>query len=281
MLLKKYRSQFEARLPAAVVRMGEKNKLRDACEYALLSGGKRLRPLIVLMTADALSNGIDVFPAALGIEFFHTASLIADDLPCMDNDDWRRGRPSLHKEFGENVALLASYVLIAEGYGSIHANAEEMRLDPRFAASADLRGLFCLQAASACGGIRGAANGQFLDLFPPDSGLKTLEKVIAQKTSTLFEIAFLFGWIFGGGSVSEAAKLRDCASHLGMLFQIADDLADDAQDAKRCSEASVSRVLGKDEAVVLLEKEKEAFQKALKGLGLWTAPFQELYTLLA
>ena len=280
MFLNKYRAQFEERLPTALIRMGEKNRLRDACEYALLSGGKRVRPLIVLMTADALSNGMDVFPAALGVEFFHTASLIADDLPCMDNDDWRRGRPSLHKEFGENIAILASYVLIAEGYGSIHASAEAMRLDPRFVGSADQRGLFCLQAASACGGIRGAANGQFLDLYPPDSGLKTLEKVVAQKTSTLFEIAFLFGWIFGGGPLSEAPRLRECASHLGMMFQIADDLADDTQDARRCCEANVARVLGEKEAIALLEKEKDSFQKILKGLGLWTAPFQELFTFL-
>src|SRR5512146_3527868 len=120
MLLERYRRRFEEEHPQAIERMGEKNVLRDACEYALIHGGKRLRPLIVMMTADALGRGLDVMPAALSVEFFHTASLIADDLPCMDNDDFRRNVPSLHKAFGESVAILASYTLIAEGYGALH-----------------------------------------------------------------------------------------------------------------------------------------------------------------
>lgn len=276
MFLHKFRLAFEARLPEAIEKMGEKNRLRDACEYALCSGGKRLRPLITMMTADALGCGMDVAPAALGIEFFHTASLIADDLPCMDDDDFRRGRASLHKEFGENIAVLASYVLIAEGYGAIYTNAEIMKKDPRFASNAESSALFCLKKASACGGIQGAANGQFLDLFLPDGELKTLEKVVAQKTSTLFEIAFLFGWLFGGGSILKAPALSKCAAHLGMLFQIRDDLEDDVQDASRASDANVAKALGREKASFLLNQEKEAFEGVLQELGLWTPAFQEL-----
>ena len=99
MFLEQYRCSFEKRLKGIVESFGDKNSLRDACEYALSCGGKRLRPLIVMMTADALSHQLDVFSAALGVEFFHTASLIADDLPCMDNDDFRRGHPPFHKLF--------------------------------------------------------------------------------------------------------------------------------------------------------------------------------------
>jgi len=115
-LFKKYRERIEVEIENMISQMGDKTALRDACEYALKSGGKRLRPLFVLMISDALGNGLDAIQAALSVEFFHTSSLIADDLPCMDNDDERRSRPSLHRAFEESVALLASYTFIASGY---------------------------------------------------------------------------------------------------------------------------------------------------------------------
>ena len=276
MYLEGYRRTFEKELSEAILRFGEKSRLRDACEYSLLCGGKRLRPLIVMMTADALGNGLDVLPAALSVEFFHTASLIADDLPCMDNDDLRRNRPSLHKAFGEAVAILASYTLIAEGYGGIHLNGERMKKNARFAGLADEASLLCLAVATRCAGIQGATNGQFLDLFPPDSTWETIQKVIVQKTVTLFEISFYFGWLFGGGSPSCLETLRDCAFHLGMAFQIADDLDDEAQEIG----VNISSLLGKEKAISLFEKEIALLRNSLEGLGLWTAPFQELYSLL-
>jgi len=278
MLLEEYRRKFEKELSFAIERFGEKSRLRDACEYALVCGGKRLRPLIVLMTADALSNGLDVFPVALGVEFFHTASLIADDLPCMDNDDMRRNRPSLHKEFGEATAILASYTLIAEGYGGIHLNEELMKKDGRFAHMASQAVLLCLKAVTRCAGIQGATNGQFLDLFPPDVTWETVRKVIAQKTATLFEISFLFGWLFGGGGVSAIEELHSCASHLGMAFQIADDLEDGVQDG--VSGVNVAALLGEEKAISLFKREIASFRSSLERLCLWTAPFQELYASL-
>ena len=109
-----YRDKIEQEIAKSIVAFGEKTKLRDACEYALTNGGKRFRPLIVLLIAEALGHGMNVYPSALSVEFFHTASLIADDLPCMDNDDERREKPSLHKVYGESIALLASYALITQ-----------------------------------------------------------------------------------------------------------------------------------------------------------------------
>ena len=248
--------------------MGEKNRLRDACEYALLNGGKRLRPILVLLIADALGCGEDVMPAALAVEFFHTASLIADDLPCMDNDALRRNCPSVHKEFGESVAILASYALIAEGYGGVAKNGgkspESLKL--------------CLQAATRCAGINGATNGQFLDLYPPDSKLETIKKIIYQKTVTLFEISFVFGWLFGGGDPAKLSLVKACALHLGMAFQIADDLLDFAADP---TSVNIAAVLGREEALRLFEEEIGAFIALLKELGLWTKPFQEVAEFLA
>ena len=275
MFLEDYRRKFEKELSLSIERFGEKSRLRDACEYALVCGGKRLRPIIVMMIADALSNGLDVMPAALGVEFFHTASLIADDLPCMDNDDIRRNRPSLHKAFGEATAILASYTLIAEGYGGIHLNGERMKEDGRFGSMANDASLLCLAAATRCAGIQGATNGQFLDLFPPDATWETILKVIVQKTVTLFEISFYFGWLFGGGSLSRLEDLRMCAFHLGMAFQIADDLDDDRQDGE--TGVNTATLLGKEKAISLFEREIASFRSSLERLDLWTPPFQELY----
>lgn len=261
-----YRAQIEEALREFIQKMGEKGELRDACEYALLNGGKRLRPTLVLMIADALGQGKDVMPAALSVEFFHTASLIADDLPCMDDDDLRRKRPSLHKAFGESTAILASYALIAEGYGGISRNAQK---DGKIA-------LLCLEAATRCAGIRGATNGQFLDLFPPDNSLATIEKIIYQKTVTLFEISFVFGWLFGGGGLDRLEAVRKCAYHLGMAFQIADDLLDDEQDVIQQSPINIAAALGKEKALMIFEKERQEFENTLKALGLWTSDFRDV-----
>ncbi len=268
------RKKIEEELARFVEKMGEKNGLRDACEYALTNGGKRLRPLFVLMIADALGSGLDAMPAALSVEFFHTASLIADDLPCMDDDDLRRNRPSLHKAFGESVAILASYTLIAAGYGGIYENGKKLKGDPRFAKEADRISVLCLESATRCAGIQGATNGQFLDLYPPDSSLETIRKIIFQKTVTLFEISFVFGWLFGGGSPDELERVRRCAYHLGMAFQIGDDLQDFLQDASQESAINIAAVCGIEKARAYFEEELKAFAKSLQGLGLWTPPFQ-------
>lgn len=266
MAIDNHRLRVEAELSSFIERMGEKNGLRDACEYALMNGGKRLRPILVLMIAEALGRGFDAMPVALSVEFFHTASLIADDLPCMDNDDVRRNRPSLHKAFGESVALLASYALIAEGYGGIYRNGQNAKEAVPL----------CLEAATRCAGIRGATNGQFLDLYPPDARLETIQKIIYQKTVTLFEISFVFGWLFGGGDAASLKRVQKCAYHLGMAFQIADDLLDDLQDAAQQSSINIAAACGQKQAAALFEEEMNAFSASLKELGLWTESFQEV-----
>jgi len=275
MLLEQYRNQFDEELLRAVRGFGEKGRLRDACEYALNGKGKRLRPLIVLMTADALGNGLDVRCSALSVEFFHTASLIADDLPCMDNDDFRRCRPSLHKAFCETTAILTTYTLIAEGYSALYRNRELMKQNAVHGGQADEAALFCIREASRCAGLKGAAQGQFLDRFPPDASWEIAQQVILQKTATLFEMSFLFGWLFGGGNLSCAPKIYECAKHLGIAFQAADDLDDCFQDTSEG--LNLTKILGKEQTLALFEEESALFKKSLVDLGLWTAPFQELH----
>ena len=121
-ILEPYKQYIEQKLRESVEQLGDKNPLRDACEYAFLNGGKRFRPALVLMIAKGIGFEADVSQAALGIEFFHTASLIADDLPCMDNDEERRHKPTTHRIYGESTALLATYALISAGYACLAKN---------------------------------------------------------------------------------------------------------------------------------------------------------------
>ena len=266
--------KIEQEIAASIVSFGEKTKLRDACEYALLSGGKRLRPLIVLMTGEALNNGLNVSPVALSVEFLHTSSLIADDLPCMDNDDERRNKPSLHKVYGENISLLASYTLICAGFERIHHNAQIMKQGPSpFADYADQACTVALGHAARCAGILGATGGQFLDLFPPQHNLDTLKEIIYKKTITLFEVSFSLGWIFGGGNSSKLEQVKKAAYHLGMAFQIADDLEDIDQDDKG---PNIANFLGKERCLAVFQNEMQNFRYELEDLGLWTASFEKM-----
>ncbi|MCB1106816.1 MAG: polyprenyl synthetase family protein [Chlamydiia bacterium] len=272
--------KFEDFLERNIFRLGDQNKLRDACEYALLNGGKRVRPLIVMMVAEAVGNGLDVLEASLSVEYFHTASLIADDLPCMDNDDFRRSKPALHKIHGETVALLASYALISAGYEKIFQSVQVLsRQKSPFCEHSNEACVIALDAATRCAGISGAVGGQFKDLFPENHSLEDILDVIYKKTVTLFEIAFVFGWIFGGGKLSEVEKMREVAYHFGMAFQIWDDLKDVDQDLNLSPNIAIA--LGEDEARQRLGIEIETFTVKMKKLGMWTPEFEQATSLFS
>ncbi len=165
-----YRKRIEAQIKDSILTLGNKTHLRDACEYALLNGGRRFRPVLVMMVADAIGKKADVSQAALAIEFFHTASLVADDLPCMDDDDERRQKPSLHKVYGETIALLVSYALIAAGYECLAKNAQALRQsNASFSHNSDRICTLALENATYNTGLQGATGGQFLDVFSPRS----------------------------------------------------------------------------------------------------------------
>lgn len=271
----KYKEKTEQEIVSYIEKMGEKTKLRDACEYALSGGGKRFRPLIVMMVAEALGNNLDVTPVALGVEFFHTASLIADDLPCMDNDDERREKPSLHKVYGETVALLSSYALITAAFETIHTNTLVMQKT----SFRDRAGEVCaiaLGCATHCSGINGATGGQFFDLYPPSLSLETIKDIIYKKTITLFEVSFVLGWVFGGGDITLVDEVKKTAFHMGMAFQIADDIGDILQDEKKEKNISIVKKLGKQEAFSLFLEEMNSFEKGLQKLNIYTKPFQDL-----
>jgi geranylgeranyl diphosphate synthase, type II len=191
----------------------------QAMRYSLLAGGKRIRPVLALATARAV--GVDserVLPLAAALELIHTYSLIHDDLPAMDDDDLRRGRPTCHKAFGENVAILAGDGLYAEAFRHVLTRQQG---DPGgiLAAVGEL---------AAATGVNGMVGGQYLDVTErtPSSldGLRTLH---ALKTGKLIAASILCPLrLVHGGEPARIELFRDFASELGVLFQIVDDILD-------------------------------------------------------
>lgn len=266
-----YKLSIDRLITENIKNLGEESPLRDACEYALKNGGKRFRPALVYLISTSLNPSIDVSQAALAIEFLHTASLIADDLPCMDDDDERRGSPSLHKVYDESIALMASYALIAAGYGCIAKNASDLsKSSAEHAKNANEICRLALENVSHNSGLQGATGGQFLDIFPKDASLKTIEEVILKKTVSLFEISFVLGWIFGGGDISKIDDVKKAAFHFGMAFQIADDIDDMQQDVINGRKINMANCIGREGAIDLCNKHIRECKNLFEALSLNT-----------
>lgn len=199
-------------------------RLREAMAYSLLAGGKRLRPVLVLMAADACGGDVEsAFPAACALEIVHTYSLIHDDLPAMDDDDLRRGRPTCHKQFGEALAILAGDALLTLAFEIL---AKEIH-PPETAAAC------CADLASAAGAM-GMVGGQVVDLEAEEScrnplfegTLEQLESIHRRKTGRLFTCSLTMGARVAGADPSKRERLETYGKCVGLAFQIADDLLD-------------------------------------------------------
>lgn len=269
--LENIKYEIEQAIACLIEEMGTESLLEKACAYALQTNGKRFRPIIVYLIAQALNSPFDVMPSALASEVLHTASLIADDMPCMDNENERRNKATLHKVYGESIALLASYTLISKGYELVCDNSNKVASqgfkEPEKAC------VVAIKQMSQAAGLSGATNGQFLDLYPPDNSIETIIKIMEQKTITLFEMSFVLGWIFGGGNLDQLEDLKKCAYHFGLAFQIADDLQDVQQDSK---EINIAVKLGVTEAKSWFYKEINLFTEKMKSLNLLTESFESI-----
>ena len=193
--------------------------LFDAIQYSLLAGGKRLRPIFVLDFCRICGGDWKkAAPFAAAIEMIHTYSLIHDDLPCMDNDDFRRGRPTNHKVFGEGMAVLAGDALLTDAF-MLAATAKLP--DP-----ADMATAISLMAEGA--GSLGMVGGQVLDIMSEERELTEQEVLAIQsrKTGRLIRIACCLGVIAGGGSSVQLEAACKFADKLGLAFQIRDDMLD-------------------------------------------------------
>ena len=269
-----YKEKIDKAIAKALENLGENSPLIAAGDYALFSGGKRIRPLLTLLIAQGVGKNFDVMDAAISVELFHTASIIADDLPCMDNDDSRRSKPALHKEFGESVAILASYTLISLAYELIGKNAESAK---KYGVKTENLCSKAIQLISQCAGVQGATQGQFLDLFPPNDSIEMLLQIIHKKTVTLFEIAFIFGWLFGGGDADKIEKIRKASHHFGLAFQLVDDVQDMQQDENKFN---IAAKMGLEKTIDLIENEISSAKQELFDLNLLSTPILELLNTL-
>jgi geranylgeranyl diphosphate synthase, type II len=256
---------FEEALKEYLKHIPQKSPLLKPYTLVLSGKGKRVRPLIVLAVAEALKGVSDeampFMDAAIATELFHTASLIADDLPCMDDAIERRGKKTLHALFGEDKALLTSYALLAEGYRLI-SQTQKQESDKHH-----VRRLLAIENISFNMGLLGAAAGQSDDLsLTPLATKKEVLEMNQKKTATFFEASFVLGWLFGGGALSILPQVKRLSAHFGLAFQLADDIDDFEEDQRNHRFGNLAVFLGKKEAEKMFLAEQKAFYALLEKL---------------
>jgi geranylgeranyl pyrophosphate synthase len=214
----------------------EDSRIGPAMAYALESPGKRLRPALVMAVYRALGGAGDVAPLASAVEVVHCYSLVHDDLPCMDDDDLRRGRPTTHRQFGVETATAAGYRMIPLAGRVLAAGAAELGLT---------EGVVSAMAAElfAAAGARGMIGGQMLDLEAEGRSLTQgeLERMHRAKTGALIAASAVLGARAAGADGERVAALRGYGEEIGLAFQIADDLLDASS-----SSAELGKTAGKD-----------------------------------
>ena len=212
-------------------------RLHSAMRYAMQGGGKRLRPVLVLAAADLFAgppDAVDPLPAAVAVECLHTYSLVHDDLPCMDNDDLRRGRPTTHRAFDEATALLAGDALLTEAFAL---------LSRHYAATPALALALSTELSGAASSRR-LIGGQMADLLAErERGASSaeLEFIHRNKTAAMIEAAVVMGGYCGGANADQTGTLRAAGRNLGMAVQIVDDILDATSDS-----ATLGKTAGKD-----------------------------------
>lgn len=207
--------------------------LLDAMDYSLTAGGKRIRPVLVLEFSRLLGGDVEkTLPVACAVEMLHTYSLIHDDLPCMDNDDLRRGKPTNHKIFGESTAVLAGDALQAEAFGTI------LRCDLPVEARAN-----CAEILAGAAGIDGICGGQFMDLSAEERSFSAEEvrSLQARKTGALLAAACMLGAAAAGAEAEKVDMAAQYGAQLGAAFQIRDDMLDVLS-----TEAELGKPIGSD-----------------------------------
>jgi geranylgeranyl diphosphate synthase type II len=240
--------------------------LYRAMRYAVFSGGKRFRPLLALSSGECF--GIDqalVLPYACALELIHNYSLIHDDLPILDDDDYRRGKPSCHKTFGEDIALLAGDGLLTVAFEVLaEAPCEESLLRKKERV---------IQEISRCAGAKGMIGGQVLDITLPVNEVneEVLRKMMLKKTGALITASVKIGPLFGGASQDKLDAITDYGENTGIAFQIRDDILDDSaptsSEARHRRPSSVS-FFGREEAEHRLKRHVDAAIQALDEASL-------------
>src|ERR1700744_136007 len=254
-------------------------RIHEAMRYAIFAGGKRLRPFLVMHSAAMFGVAPEhAARVAASIESLHTYSLVHDDLPCMDDDDLRRGRPTTHIAFDEMTAVLAGDALLTIAF--------EILADARTHPSADVRAALIARLAEASG-HSGMIGGQIIDMLADASfGVEDVIALQRRKTGPLFEFSCAAGPILRQADAETRARLKSYAEDMGVVFQITDDLLDVTSTAEKTGKAvGKDADMGKQTLVTLLglegaraEAEKRA-RRAVEALGPYAARSYELSAL--
>lgn len=229
--------QMETTLDAVLpMPEGPQAVVAEAMRYAAMGGGKRLRPFLMVHTARMLEYGdAPIWRAAAALECLHVYSLVHDDLPCMDDDDLRRGKPTVHKVYGEAMAVLAGDGLLTQSF--------EILANPATHADCAIRAKLVAELAKA-GGTQGMIGGQVIDMTVAEDARDAvlITQLQSLKTGALIECAVMFGAIYGQADTRQTDALCGFARDVGLAFQIKDDILDIEGDT-----ALVGKAVGKDE----------------------------------
>ncbi|MEN3113860.1 polyprenyl synthetase family protein [Lacticaseibacillus paracasei] len=254
--------------------------LRAAMVYSVEAGGKRLRPLLLLSVV-AMYDGViaDALPAAAALEYVHTYSLIHDDLPAMDDDDLRRGKPTNHKQFGEALAILAGDALLTDAFAILSRQYPE-------------KGAACVQILAEAAGSNGMVGGQVLDMDGENEQyhLETLKRMHEAKTGALIQAAIAMGGLFVTIPETDQTALANFSAAFGLGFQIKDDINDVTKTTAELGKTADKDViehkntfpelLGLDGAIQALQVEIAKAETALNELTVDAAPLAEILAVL-
>ncbi|MEI4771384.1 polyprenyl synthetase family protein [Psychrobacillus sp. FJAT-51614] len=247
---------IEQKMNLLIKELKAPQELKDAMDYSLQAGGKRIRPLFTLAVLKELqTNNDDAFVVASAIEMIHTYSLIHDDLPAMDNDDLRRGKPTNHVVFGEALAILAGDALVTFAFGII------ARL-PNLTAEQKVK---LIDRLSYSAGAEGMVGGQVLDMLGEGNSLTLaeLEKVHVNKTGALLTISILAGGIIANANDELMEALKKYAFHIGLAFQIQDDILDIEGTSEQLGKTAGKDILSEKNtypSILTLDGAKEELQ---------------------
>jgi geranylgeranyl diphosphate synthase, type II len=257
---------IDDKLNSLLVATNVSETLKSSMAYSINAGGKRIRPLLVLATIEDLGvESEDALTVACAAELLHTYSLIHDDLPCMDDDDFRRGKPTNHIVYGEGVAVLAGDALQTLAFGSLTHLTETSAQDT----------LRIIRLLSDASGAAGMVGGQMLDIEGETKkvSLSELETIHVNKTGALLSFCIGSGAILAGLDEEKSAKLKDFAYHIGLAFQIQDDILDITSTTEELGKNAGSDVtsdkstypslLGLDGAMTRLAEHHQSAQESL------------------
>jgi len=254
-------------------------KLNESVRYSIFAGGKRLRPILALAAAEAVrADPESVMPVACALEMIHTYSLIHDDLPAMDDDDLRRGRPTNHKVYGEAIAILAGDSLLAEAFHTIAAHCRNGRAEA---------GLQVLDRIAQAAGAQGMVGGQVQDLLSEKKKIspEELEHLHRHKTGALIRVSVEAGALLAGADETQFQALSKYGECIGLSFQIADDVLDieggeeigkDVGSDLEKEKATYPSILGLERSKALAHEITEEALNALKPLGAAAEPLREI-----